>query len=87
MTTSGQDEAVKPPGAAQVVLSLLLLALFAPVVLAVGSAAFRPAWLTTTVAGAPLGILWVLGSILVFIVLTWAFARMAFVRGEKEGEP
>lgn len=86
MSNSNHDDTVKPPGVQKIALSLLLLALFAPVVLAVGSAAFRPAWLTTTVAGAPLSVLWVLGSILIFIVLTWTFARMTFVQAGEGAE-
>jgi hypothetical protein len=80
MSTSDRGEAARPPGAIQVLLSLLLLLLFSPVVLAVGSPAFRPAWLDRPVAGMPPAVLWVLGSIAVFIVLTWIFARMAFAR-------
>ena len=64
----------------QVLLCVLLLALFSPVVLAVGSAAFRPDWLTTTVDGVPISVLCILLSIVTFIVLTWAIAIMAFAR-------
>ncbi len=80
-----QNEAVTPPSAKQVWPSVLLLALFSPVVLAVGSAAFRPAWLTETVAGIPASVLWIVGSIVTFVALTWLFARMTFVRLGAEG--
>lgn len=82
---SDESQAARPPSARQVGLSLLLLALFAPVVIAVGSAAFRPAWLLAMLAGVPVSILWVLGSILLFVTATWLFANMVFARpGEGE---
>lgn len=77
MPPSEESQAVEPPSARQVGLSLLLLALFAPVVLAVGSAAFRPAWLLAMLAGVPVSIFLVLGSILLFVTATWLFARVA----------
>lgn len=85
MTNPNEEAGVKPPRAREIVLSLLLLLLFAPVVLAVGSAAFRPDWLLLKIAGVPLSVLWVLASILTFIGLTWLFAASIF--SQAEGEP
>lgn len=81
-----ESQAVRPPSARQTALSLLLLALFTPVVLAVGSAAFRPSWLHAMLAGVPVSILWVLGSILLFVTATWLFARMTFAADDEGGE-
>jgi len=85
MPPSDESQAAGPPSARQVGLSLLLLALFAPVVLAVGSAAFRPAWLLATLGGVPVSLLWVLGSILLFVTATWLFARLALA-ADDEGQ-
>lgn len=84
MSSPDEDEGVRPPSARQVGLSLFLLLLFAPVVLAVGSDAFRPGWLTATAAGVPISVLWVLGLILAFVFLNWLFARMIFAQTDKE---
>jgi len=83
MSTRTPVSVIRPPSAVQIALSILLLILFAPVVLAVGSADFRPAWLLHLLGGVPLSTLWVLGSIILFIGLTWFFSRMAFARGEE----
>ncbi len=84
MSDSNNDQKVAALAARQVGLSLFLLALFAPVVLAVGSAAFRPAWLLSMVGGVPLSVLWVLLSIGGFIALTWLLARSVFARVDEE---
>lgn len=73
------------PSALQWGLSVLLLALFAPIVLAVGSPALRPAWLLHRVAGIPLSLVWVVVSIAVFIGLTWTFSKIVFAQ-MREGE-
>ena len=87
MSTPDPSAAVRGPGAVPVLLSLLLLALFAPVVLAVGSEAFRPVWLKNLAAGVPISVLWGVGSIALFVVLTWLFARMTFAQLQPtEGE-
>lgn len=62
----------------QLWLSLLVVALFAPVFLSTGSAALRPAWLDQAVAGVPVFSLLVLGLLVLFVVLVWAFSGMAF---------
>ena len=80
------QRAVTPPGVQQVGLSLLLLAIFAPVVLAVGSATFRPAWLKAAPMGIPISVLWILISIVIFVAMTWAFTRMAFAQANGESE-
>lgn len=84
MSQSDQEKVPEAPGAGQVLLSLLLLVLFMPVILAVGSADFRPAWLGALLAGFPVGIVWVVGSICLFVLLTWLFARMVFTRMSRE---
>jgi hypothetical protein len=65
----------------QIWLSILVVLLFSPVVLASGSAAFRPAWYPDRLAGVPLSVWLVVVLILVFVGLVALFARAAF------GEP
>lgn len=65
----------------QIWLSILVMLLFAPVVLASGSADFRPAWYPERVAGLPLSVWIVVVLIVVFVGLVTLFARAAF------GEP
>ena len=62
----------------QLACAALVLALFAPVYLAVGSPAFRPAWLDVRVATVPASVWCVLLLMVVFVVLTWAFSAAAF---------
>ena len=62
----------------QVWLSLLVAALFAPIFLATGSAAFRPAWLDRALAGIPVFQLMVIGLVVLFTVLVWIFSSFAF---------
>lgn len=86
MSNPNEEAGVRPPRTREIVLSLLLLLLFAPVVLAVGSALFRPDWLLLKVAGVPLSVIWVLASILTFIGLTWLFAASILGPVEEEVE-
>lgn len=85
MSAQNPDRAIAPPSAFRIVCSGLLLALFAPVVLAVGSADFRPGWLADRVSGIPLSIVWEIASIAAFIVLTWLFSRMDHAQA-REGQ-
>ena len=62
----------------QVWLSVLVILLFAPVVLASGSPSFRPAWYPTRAFGIPLSVWLVVGLIVVFVCLVALFARAAF---------
>ena len=61
----------------QVWLSVLVILLFAPVVLASGSASFRPAWYPMRVLGIPLSVWLVVGLIVIFVGLVALFARAA----------
>ena len=70
----------------QVAFAILVLLLFAPVYLCVGSAAFRPDWLAERVAGVPLSMLLVVVLMVVFVGLTWAFSGEAF-GGDPEDRP
>jgi hypothetical protein len=62
----------------KVALSALVLALFAPVYLFVGSPAFRPSWAASRFVGIPVTVLWVLILFVTFVGLTWIFSREAF---------
>lgn len=84
MPTSDEDVAVAPPGARKAWISVLLLALFSPVVLAVGAAVMRPAWLLLRPAGLPVSVIWVFVSMIVFVVATWILAAQALA-SDKEG--
>lgn len=84
MSHPTEEAEVRPPRAREIMLSLLLLLLFAPVVLAVGSAVFRPDWLLLKFAGVPLSVIWILVSILTFIGLTWLFAAAILSPAEEE---
>jgi hypothetical protein len=70
----------------QVLLSLLVIALFAPVYLSSGWAGLRPAWLPDRVAGVPLSTWLVLGLIAVFVALVCLFSRGAFGAADTEGD-
>jgi polyferredoxin len=72
--------------ARQVWLSLLVIALFAPIYLPTGSAAFRPAWLSHFAAGMPISVWMVLGLIVLYVALTWLFSRSAFGDDRTGGE-
>ncbi len=78
----------------QVILSVLVMAVFAPVFLAVGSPAFRPAWLSNPVIGEiPASALVELAYLALFVVLVWVFSGSAFAEdtdrddGPKEDGP
>ena len=58
-------------------LSLLVMVLFSPVVLASGSAAFRPGLYLARVGGVPLSVWLVVVLIAVFVGLVALFAHMA----------
>jgi uncharacterized membrane protein (DUF485 family) len=63
----------------QVWLALLVMALFAPVALAVGTPVFRPAWLSAPLVGAvPASAVVVTGYILVLVVLVYVLSGSAF---------
>ena len=72
----------------QIGFAFLVLALFAPVYLCVGSPAFRPDWLTLRFATVPLSVWVVVGLMGVFVLLTWAFSGAAFGTDatEKDGD-
>ena len=62
----------------QLVLSAAVLALYAPVLLVVGDARFRRAWLTESVGPFPVSV-WIIGGLMmVLIALAWVFASSAF---------
>jgi hypothetical protein len=67
----------------QIWLSVLVFVLFTPVVLASGSAAFRPAWYPDRVAGLPLSVWLVVVLIAVFVALVTVFAWAAFGGAEE----
>lgn len=69
----------------QVLLSLLVVVLFSPVVLATGSAAFRPALYSATFAGLPAFSLLVIGLLAVFMILVCILAASVFTGPGKGG--
>jgi hypothetical protein len=70
----------------QVWLSLLVAALFSPVVLSTGSAALRPAWLGGSIAGLPVFSVLVAGLLVLFVVLVWVFSAFAFGETDEGGD-
>jgi hypothetical protein len=69
----------------QVLCSLLVLILFSPVVLAVGSPRFRLSVYHSTFAGVPGFPLLVVGLLLVLMVMMWIFASAAFSDDDVQG--
>ncbi|HEY4030918.1 MAG TPA: hypothetical protein VGM25_11280 [Caulobacteraceae bacterium] len=65
-------------GLKQILGSLLVFILFAPIVLATGSPAFRLAIYQSEVAGVPLFPALVVALLLVLMVLVWVFSSTAF---------
>jgi hypothetical protein len=68
----------------QVLLSVLVVLLFSPVVLATGSAGFRPALYSATLGGLPAFSLLVIGLLLLFMVLVCILAASVFAGSGKE---
>lgn len=66
----------------QIWLTILVMVLFSPVVLASGSASFRPGWFVARLLGAPLSVWLVVALIAVFVALVAAFAKAAFGQAE-----
>lgn len=63
---------------AQLWQSLLILLIYTPVVLAVGSASFRSDGLATRLLGVPISV-WAVGMVMVaLVILAWRFANSAF---------
>jgi hypothetical protein len=69
-------------GLKQILGSLLVVILFAPIVLATGSPAFRWAVYGAELAGVPLFPLLVVALLLVLMVLVWIFSGAAFSDSE-----
>ena len=69
----------------QVLCSLLVLILFSPVVLAVGSPSFRLDAYHLTVLGVPGFPMLVVGLLLVLMVMMWIFAGAAFSDDDGQG--
>jgi hypothetical protein len=65
-------------GLKQILGSLLVCILFAPIVLATGSPSFRLAVYQTEVAGVPLFPVLVVALLLVLMVMVWIFSGSAF---------
>jgi len=73
-------------GLKQILGCLLVCLLFAPIVLATGSATFRLSLYSTEVAGVPLFPLLVVGLLVVLMVLMWIFSSTAFSDADTQGE-
>jgi hypothetical protein len=71
-------------GLKQILGSLLVCILFAPVVLATGSASFRWGVYHTLVMGVPLFPVMVVALLLVLMVLVWIFSSTAFSAPEAQ---
>ncbi len=72
-------------GAKQIVCSLLVCLLLAPVVLAVGSPAFRFPVYRQAILCVPAFSALILGLIVLLVVLVWIFAGSAFSDGGEDG--
>ncbi|HTI67938.1 MAG TPA: hypothetical protein VL460_10390 [Caulobacteraceae bacterium] len=72
--------------ARQVLISALMAALFAPVYLSSGSAAFRPAWFTARVAILPASVWMVLILIAVFVLMVWVVSGGVYGRDDDDRE-
>ena len=72
-------------GLKQVVGSLLVWVLFAPVILATGSKSFRLAIYQGTVLGVPTFLFMVVAILLILMVYMWVLATSAFDDGQPEG--
>jgi hypothetical protein len=57
--------------ARQIVITILMVALFAPVYLSSGSADFRPAWFTDLIGPLPVSVWLVIALIVIFVGMTW----------------
>lgn len=71
--------------ARQMWLCILVMALFAPVFLSIGSPRFRPSWLSATIGWIPVTVLGTLVLMSVFVCLTWIFSKVAFDTTDDDG--
>ena len=72
--------------ARQVWITVLMLALFAPIPLSSGSPAFRPAWFAARFGPLPVSVWLVLGLMAVFVLMVWIVSASAFRRAGDPGE-